>query len=215
MSHSIGRIVLSKSASDSLSRYDRLGLPKAMAIAALLLLATAVSGAPPRGAAENGAATISFETRLADNFHNTGALCDPITDTRTPSSTLNAPTPRALFAYVWTGTQMIVWAGRPSDPFGGEDCFGGEGVYTRGQDNPSTDSWRSTPIRSAPGRRYSTKGVWDRKRNDRLGRTPDRLGRRHFDERPFPTSAAVNISQTCIDLRHPSSQERPPESDKT
>ena len=94
------------------------------------------------------------------SYHNTGGLYDPATDAWVPTSTVNAPTPRAFFAYVWTGTQMIVWAGCPSDPFGGEDCFGGEGVYTGGQYNPSTDSWRPTSTRGAPGRRYSTKGVW-------------------------------------------------------
>jgi N-acetylneuraminic acid mutarotase len=94
------------------------------------------------------------------SYHNTGGLYDPATDAWVSTSIVNAPTPRAFFAYVWTGTQMIVWAGCPSDPFGGEDCFGGEGVYTGGQYTPSTDSWRPTAVRGAPGRRYSTKGVW-------------------------------------------------------
>ena len=94
------------------------------------------------------------------SYHNTGGLYDPVTDAWAAISTVDAPTPRAFFAYVWTGTQMIVWAGCPSDPFGGEDCFGGEGVYTGGQYSPSTDSWRPTSTQGAPGRRYSTKGVW-------------------------------------------------------
>jgi N-acetylneuraminic acid mutarotase len=93
-------------------------------------------------------------------YFQTGGLYDAAMDTWIPTSTVNAPTPRAFFAYVWTGTEMIVWGGCPADPFGGEDCFGGEGVYTGGQYNPSTDSWRPTPVRGAPGPRYHVKGVW-------------------------------------------------------
>src|SRR4030095_5498749 len=61
----IGGIVVSKSAPTSLSRRGRLRIPRAMAVAGLLLSATAAPGAPTREAVENGPRTISFETRLA------------------------------------------------------------------------------------------------------------------------------------------------------
>ena len=67
---------------------------------------------------------------------------------------------RILAAQLSPLLSATVWAGCPSDPLGGEDCFGGDGVFTGGQYNPSTDSWRPIPARGAPGPRYSTKGIW-------------------------------------------------------
>src|SRR4029450_5420218 len=57
--------ILSKSASNSLSRRDRLRIPRAMVVAGLLLSATAAPGASTREPVESGPPTISFETRLA------------------------------------------------------------------------------------------------------------------------------------------------------
>src|SRR5262245_10010947 len=76
-------------------------------------------------------------------------------------------------------------------PFGGEDCFGGEGVFTEGQYKPATDSWRPTPVRDArPALSHQRR--LDRKRDDRLGWTSDRLEYLYLDGTPLPASTAVS-----------------------
>ncbi len=69
---------------------------------------------------------------------NSGGRYDPITDTWTATSTINAPSARERHTAVWTGTEMIVWGG---------DNFSGY-LDTGGRYNPSTDSWTAT----TPGR---------------------------------------------------------------
>ena len=44
-------------------------------------------------------------------YLNTGGRYDPVTDSWTATSTINAPTGRWLHTAVWTGSQMIVWGG--------------------------------------------------------------------------------------------------------
>lgn len=41
--------------------------------------------------------------------YNTGGIYDPVTNTWTPTSTINAPTGRIHHTAVWTGSKMIVW----------------------------------------------------------------------------------------------------------
>lgn len=43
---------------------------------------------------------------------NTGGIYDPQTNTWTPTSTINAPSPRHVHSAIWTGIKMIIWGGR-------------------------------------------------------------------------------------------------------
>src|SRR4029077_17493649 len=42
---------------------------------------------------------------------DTGARYNPVTDSLTPLSTVNAPSARVGHTAIWTGTKMIVWGG--------------------------------------------------------------------------------------------------------
>ena len=46
---------------------------------------------------------------------NTGSRYNPSTDTWIATSTTNAPDARYLHTAVWTGSEMIVWAGENFD----------------------------------------------------------------------------------------------------
>ena len=76
-----------------------------------------------------GGETVANSIKLGD-----GALYDPLSDTWTPVSNLNAPSPRTNAAGVWTGTEVIIW--------GGADGITGE-VNTGAKYNPLTDTWSS------------------------------------------------------------------------
>ena len=67
---------------------------------------------------------------------NTGGRYDPISDSWTATSTLNAPRARLFHRAVWTGTEMIVW--------------GGGVINDGGRYNPVTDSWRTVSTINAP-----------------------------------------------------------------
>jgi N-acetylneuraminic acid mutarotase len=86
-----------------------------------------------------GAATA---TLLAD-----GGVYDPVGDSWQPTSTTNAPSPRAYHTAVWTGSRMIVWGGQ-----------GGSG--TGASYDPVANAW--TPIAStdAPGDRSRHVAAW-------------------------------------------------------
>jgi N-acetylneuraminic acid mutarotase len=47
------------------------------------------------------------------NQHQTGAVYDPVQNTWSPMSTTGVPAGRSLFDAVWTGTEMLIWGGRP------------------------------------------------------------------------------------------------------
>src|SRR5262245_2876567 len=53
-------------------------------------------------------------------YFNTGGGYDPVADSWTPTSTLNAPSARSGHSAVWTGSDMIVWGG--STTTGGRYC---------------------------------------------------------------------------------------------
>ena len=76
-----------------------------------------------------GGETVANSIKLGD-----GALYDPLSDTWTPVSNLNAPSPRTNAAGVWTGTEIIIW--------GGADGITGE-INTGAKYNPLTDTWSS------------------------------------------------------------------------
>jgi hypothetical protein len=80
----------------------------------------------------------------------TGAAYDPAADTWRPTSTANAPLPRADNAAVWTGDRMIVWGGSS-----GHGVIGGGGIY-----DPVTDSWTPTSTEGEPSGRAGFSGTW-------------------------------------------------------
>jgi len=84
-------------------------------------------------------------------FFDTGGRYNPASDTWVATSTLGAPAGRSFNATVWTGSEMIVWAGGQ----------GAGGVLdTGGRYDPSSDTWEATSTHSAPaGRAYLT-AVW-------------------------------------------------------
>jgi N-acetylneuraminic acid mutarotase len=84
-------------------------------------------------------------------FFNTGSRYNPITDSWSATSTINAPSARGYHTAVWTGGEMIVW--------GGED---GSGTFfnTGGRYNPITDSWSATGTSNAPSARWYHTAVW-------------------------------------------------------
>lgn len=88
-------------------------------------------------------------------YHNDGGLYDPATDTWTPTSLTGAPTGRGWFGYVWTGTDMIVWAGCGANAGFCSGSFGDGGRY-----NPTTDLWVPISTVSAPAARHQFPAVW-------------------------------------------------------
>jgi N-acetylneuraminic acid mutarotase len=82
-------------------------------------------------------------------YLNTGARYNPSTDTWTATSTNNAPTGRADYTAVWTGSEMIVWGGINLSYFN-----------TGGRYNPGSDSWSSTTLTNAPNARWGHTAVW-------------------------------------------------------
>jgi N-acetylneuraminic acid mutarotase len=71
-------------------------------------------------------------------------------DTWTPTNTTNAPDGRAFQTAVWTGSEMIVWAG----------ANGVNSLNTGGRYNPVTDSWTATSTTSAPSARIYHTAAW-------------------------------------------------------
>jgi len=81
---------------------------------------------------------------------NTGGRYNPVTDSWTATSTINAPEGRAVHTAVWTGSEMIVW--------GGAGDFGW--LNTGGRYNPGTDSWTATSTTNAADARSEHTAVW-------------------------------------------------------
>src|SRR5262249_59595553 len=77
----------------------------------------------------------------SNTFFNTGGRYNSSTDSWTATSTASAPAARAVHTAVWTGSEMIVWAGLNSS-------F--SDTNTGGRYNPSTDSWTATSTTNAP-----------------------------------------------------------------
>jgi N-acetylneuraminic acid mutarotase len=83
-----------------------------------------------------------------------GARYDPQTDTWTPMSSTNQPSPRVGHTAVWTGSEMIVWGG-----FSCVACANAE-LGTGARYDPSTDTWTPIPTNNAPEARGSHTAVW-------------------------------------------------------
>jgi N-acetylneuraminic acid mutarotase len=76
---------------------------------------------------------------IGSNYLNDGAKYNPTTDTWTPMTNTNAPSPRYGFSNIWTGTEFIAWGG--AGPIFAR-------LGTGGKYNPSTDTW--TTISTSP-----------------------------------------------------------------
>jgi N-acetylneuraminic acid mutarotase len=80
---------------------------------------------------------------------NSGGRYDPAIDNWVPTSTLNAPAARLLHTAVWTGTEMIVWAG-----------YAGGYVKSGGRYDPIGDTWAPTSTIGVPAARGFHTAVW-------------------------------------------------------
>ncbi len=87
----------------------------------------------------------------ANGSHNLGdgARYNPVTDSWTPMSANNAPSPRYFHTAVWTGSEMIVWGGS-------NGSYLGDGARY----NPSNDTWTRISNVNAPVARYLHVAVW-------------------------------------------------------
>jgi N-acetylneuraminic acid mutarotase len=84
---------------------------------------------------------------------NTGGLYDPIADSWTATSTVDAPMPRELPSAVWTGSTMIVW--------GGYSLFANQHeLKSGGRYDPATDTWTPTSLLFAPYSRVGHTATW-------------------------------------------------------
>jgi hypothetical protein len=81
---------------------------------------------------------------------NTGGCYNPTTNTWRPTSEINAPTSRASYTAVWTGSEMIIW--------GGSDGVGG--LNSGGRYNPATNIWTPTSLINAPTTRSRHSAIW-------------------------------------------------------
>jgi N-acetylneuraminic acid mutarotase len=82
---------------------------------------------------------------------NSGGKYNPQTNSWTATDTTNAPEARTDHTAVWTGSEMIVWGGKPFYPI----LFNTGGRY-----NPSTDTWTATNTTNAPTARAGNTAVW-------------------------------------------------------
>jgi N-acetylneuraminic acid mutarotase len=87
--------------------------------------------------------------RVGDTWFGDGARYDPVANTWTPTSLVNAPSARYQMSAAWTGSLMLIWGG-------GDDT----GVATGGRYDPASDTWTSMITASAPGARHNQSTVW-------------------------------------------------------
>jgi len=85
----------------------------------------------------------------AANLLNDGAAFDPVSGTWTPLPSAGAPSARHRHGAVWTGSEMLIFAG---------EQFSGQFVTTAAAFNPTTGAWRTLPS-AATGSAGKT-GVW-------------------------------------------------------
>ncbi|HUR45758.1 MAG TPA: cohesin domain-containing protein [Candidatus Saccharimonadales bacterium] len=85
------------------------------------------------------------------SHYGDGAKYNPQTDTWTPVSNVNAPSPRSQMMAIWTGTEMIVWGGTGD---------GWNELNDGARYNPETDTWTPMTISNAPAGRFEHTAVW-------------------------------------------------------
>src|SRR5262249_5365848 len=83
---------------------------------------------------------------------NDGGLYDPVADTWSPTSTLNAPPARGSHAAVWNGQRMMIWGGFVTGP-----TYLTDGAYY----DPATGAWSPMSSLNAPGGRTGEIVIWD------------------------------------------------------
>ena len=81
---------------------------------------------------------------------DTGGRYDPLTDSWTPTSTIGAPSPRRSHTAIWTGSEMIVWAGFDSS----------EVLDTGGRYDPASDTWTAIATAGAPAAGADDQSIW-------------------------------------------------------
>jgi len=79
---------------------------------------------------------------------NNGARYDPRSNTWTPLTTVGAPSARANHVAVWTGNEMLIWAG------------GGPSTNTGGRYSVLSDAWTAMSTINAPTGRVNPSAVW-------------------------------------------------------
>ena len=84
---------------------------------------------------------------------NTGGRYDLTTDTWSPISLVNAPSPRQQHSAVWTGKEMIVWGGCPT-------VFCTQVFNDGGRYDPATDTWVPIAGMDEHTRRHFHQAVW-------------------------------------------------------
>jgi hypothetical protein len=89
-------------------------------------------------------------TTSSASVQNTGGQYNPGTDTWTATSTQNAPEGRNNHTAVWTGSEMIVWGGRPASGL----------LNSGGRYNPIADTWAASSLNNAPEARAEHVAVW-------------------------------------------------------
>jgi len=82
-------------------------------------------------------------------YLQSGGRYNPSTDSWVATTKTNAPTARAGHTAVWTGNEMIVWAGVESGA-----------SRTPREIQPGTDSWMATSTTNAPDPRSDHIAVW-------------------------------------------------------
>lgn len=81
---------------------------------------------------------------------NTGGMYDPATLEWTPTSLVDAPSPRQDATSVWTGSHVLVWGGRD----------GGIILDDGAMFDPATNTWTRMSTLAAPPARYNHTAVW-------------------------------------------------------
>jgi hypothetical protein len=114
----------------------------------------------------DGLCVASAPVDTGDGDACTEDICDPLTGTVThepipgcmvtdpgwaPLPATGAPGPRWLHVGLWTGTEMIIWGGKP-----GPGAVAGDGALY----DPATDTWRPMSTTNAPSPRHSASAVW-------------------------------------------------------
>ncbi len=115
---------------------------------------------------EDGACISTDPIDTGDGDPCTEDICDPLTGVVThppiqgcmvtdpgwqPLPTTGAPSPRWLHVGLWTGTEMLIWGGKP-----GAGAVSGDGALY----DPTTDTWRPMSMTGAPAARHSPSAVW-------------------------------------------------------
>jgi hypothetical protein len=112
---------------------------------------------------------------------------NPITDSWTQTSAVNAPQARDAHVAVWTGSEMIVWGGW--DPVGANLTSGGR--Y-----NPTNDTWTPTNQANSPQGRLRARAVWTGQEMIVWGGTTSNVGAQDTGGRYNPQTDSWTATST-------------------